>query len=312
MRLALNGWFWGQQGTGSGQALHGLVEWLPRVAPQDTRWLVLPTYAPAVDDVPGWQVIRVATPFDRVQADLAKVWFEQISFPHLCRRLRVDVAHIPYWASPWWQPCRVVVTIHDLIPLLLPEYRGSWLARLYTALVSHTARRAQVILTDSEASRRDIIQHLGVSPQRVRTVYLAVGDDYMRPRTEEELARARARYALPPRFLLYFAGFDVRKNASRILAAYARLVRAGRHDNVPLVMAGRLPDRDTPFTPDPRRLARELGIAGWVHFPGWIAEEDKPALYALAEATLFVPTYEGFGLPALEALAAMERVTSNE
>ncbi len=304
MRIALNGWFWGQTGTGSGQVLHGLVRWLPRVSPDDARWLILPRQVPTVADIPGWQIVCAATPFDLLQGDLAKVWFEQIAFPLACRRLHIDVAHVPYWGSPWWRPCRLVVTVHDLIPLLLPEYRGGLLQRLYTALVARTARHAHLILTDSEASRRDLIRHLSVPPERVHTVYLAADERYSRPLTVEELERVRTRYALPQRFILYFAGFDVRKNVQRTLAAYALLVRQGRHRDVPLVIAGRLPARDTPFMPDPRRLARELGIEAWVRFPGWIAEEDKPALYALAEVFLFIPTYEGFGLPALEAMGA--------
>ncbi len=302
MRIALNGWFWGRADTGSGQVLHGLLRWLPRVSPGDTRWLIVPHHAPEEETPPGWRIARVATPFDRLQVDLAKVWFEQIAFPRACQRLQAEVAHVPYWGSPWWCPCPVIVTIHDLIPLLLPAYRGRLLSRLYTALVARTARRARLILTDSEASRRDIIRHLGIPPHQVRTIHLAADERYARPPTLAALQRVQRRYALPQRFILYLGGFDVRKNVPRLLQAYAQLVHQGRHRGVSLVIAGRLPSRDTPFTPDPRRLARELGIEAWVHFPGWIAEEDKPALYALAEVFVFVSTYEGFGLPALEAM----------
>jgi glycosyltransferase involved in cell wall biosynthesis len=305
VRIALNGWFWGQTDTGSGQVLHGLVRWLPRVSANDSRWLLVPARASTTANVPGWQVARLATPLDHLHADLAKVWFEQIAFPLACHRLGVDVAHIPYWGSPWWRPCRIVVTVHDLIPLLVPEYRGGLLQRLYTALVAHTARRAHLILADSEASRQDIIHHLHVPPEQVRTIYLAADEQYTCPLTAEDLQRVRARYALPDHFILYFAGFDVRKNVQRVLEAYAHLVQQGRHHGVPLVIAGRLPLHDTPFTPDPRRIACELGIADWVYYPGRIAEEDKPALYALADVFVFVPTYEGFGLPALEAMTTI-------
>jgi glycosyltransferase involved in cell wall biosynthesis len=310
VRIALNGWFWGQRGTGSGQVLHGLVEWLPRVSADDSRWLALPSNAPEAPEMPGWAVVRLPTPFDGRQLDLAKVWFEQVAFPALCRRLRIDVAHVPYWGSPWWRPCRIVVTVHDLIPLLVPEYRGGSLPRLYTALVTHTARRAHLIVTDSDASREDIIRHLGVPPARVRTIYLAADERYEMPVTAADVQRVRERYAPPPRFILYFAGFDVRKNVERTLTAYARLVEEGRDRGTPLVVAGRLPAHDSALTPDPRRIARELGIVERVHFPGWIVEEDKPALYALAEVFVFVPTYEGFGLPALEAMATPEYLPS--
>lgn len=302
MRIALNGWFWDQPGTGSGQVLHGLVRWLPRVS-DDDRWLIVPSRIAIAAEPAGWRVLRLDTPFDRRWPNLAKVWFEQIAFPLACRRIGAQVAHIPYWGSPWWRPCKIVVTVHDLIPLLLPEYRGGPLQRVYTALVARTARRAHLLLTDSDASRQDILAHLRVEPDRVRTVPLAVDEAVRVPVTAEDVDRVRSRYNLPPRYLLYFGGFDVRKNVPRLLEAYARLVQAGRHRGVPLVIAGRLPREDTSFTPDPVRIARELGVEQWVYFTGWVADEDKAALYALAEALVFVPTYEGFGLPALEAMS---------
>ena len=166
----------------------------------------------------------IATPFDRLNTNLAKLWFEQVTFPRACRRLRADVAFVPYWGSPWWQPCPVVVTVHDLIPLLLPLYRGGMLQRAYTALVSRTARRAAAVLTDSEASKRDIIAHLGIPADRVHAIHLAADPRY-RPVTDpDELTRIRAKYGLPDGpFLLYLGGFDARKNVGRMIEAYARM-----------------------------------------------------------------------------------------
>ncbi len=244
----------------------------------------------------------VRTPFDRLNPDLAKLWFEQIAFPLACRRLQADVAFVPYWGSPWWSPCPVVVTVHDLIPLLLPQYRGGLLQRAYTWLVSRTARRAAAVLTDSEASRRDIVAHLGIPPDRVHAIHLAADPRY-RPVTDPaELARVRAKYNLPDEpFLLYLGGFDVRKNVVRMIEAYARAV-SRQPSAVGLVIAGRLPERDTPFAPDPRPVVARLGLADRVHFTGPVDEVDKPALYTLALATVFVSEYEGFGLPVLEAM----------
>ncbi|NIV39871.1 MAG: glycosyltransferase, partial [Anaerolineae bacterium] len=75
-------------------------------------------------------------------------------------------------------------------------------------------------------------------------------------------------------------------------------------EGCPLVIAGRLPERDGPFTPDPRRLARQQGIdERYVRFIGFVDETDKPALYRGAMAFVFPSRYEGFGLPPLEALA---------
>ena len=354
MRIVVNGWFRDQLATGSGQYLAALTEWLPRVGAGHEYILVEPagrriansntqhaTHDPQPILPDDWHLEEVRTPFDRLSPNLAKLWFEQVTFPRLCRRLRADVAFVPYWGSPWWRPCPVVVTIHDLIPLLLPLYRGGPLQRAYTWLVSRTAQRAHAVLTDSEASRRDIIAHLGIPPERVNAIYLAANRRY-RPVTDPaELARVRAKYDLPDEpFLLYLGGFDARKNVVRMIEAYAlmvgRMKRAGL--SIPrLVIAGKLPETDTAFAPDPRRVKafprppnfREdnhtprtkgnstppgLGTEGLfsrqtaqgtgdlVQFTGWVDEADKPMLYSLALGALFVSEYEGFGLPVLEAM----------
>jgi len=125
-----------------------------------------------------------------------------------------------------WRPCPVIVTVHDLIPLLLPLYRGGPLQRAYTWLVSRTARRADAVLTDSAASKRDIVAHLGIGPERVHAIHLAADPRY-RPVTDPaELARVRAKYGLPAEpFLLYLGGFDARKNVVRMIEAYGRVIR---------------------------------------------------------------------------------------
>ena len=80
--------------------------------------------------------------------------------PRAARAYEADVLHVPYWAPPLRSSMPIVVTIHDIIPLMLPQYRGGPLVRAYTQLVSAAARGATLILTDSDASRSDIVEHL--------------------------------------------------------------------------------------------------------------------------------------------------------
>jgi glycosyltransferase involved in cell wall biosynthesis len=215
------------------------------------------------------------------------------------------VIHVPYWASPLFPPAPTVVTVHDLIPLLLPAYGGGVVGRLYTRLVALSARRAARVLTDSQASRQDIVRYLKLDPGRVQTVYLAAHDRYQPLSDPQELTRVGHKYDLSPRYLLYLGGFDVRKNVINILRAWARLAHSSTSppSEARLVVAGQLPSQDSTFAPDPRRAARELGVAEQVQFTGWVDEEDKPALYSGAVAFLFPSHYEGFGLPPLEAMS---------
>jgi glycosyltransferase involved in cell wall biosynthesis len=303
MRVAINAWFWNSPTTGSGQYTRCLVERLAEIAP-DLEIVVIAPGEETPDDkwqIPSIQHQPIANRY-RLPEKLYKVWFEQIAFPRVCRQLEADLAHVPYWAPPLRPSIATITTIHDLIPLLLPEYRGGPPARLYTALVGRAARNATLALTDSEASRHDIMTHLGLPAERVRAIYLAAGEQYTPTPYPGETA-IRAQYELPERYVLYLGPFDVRKNITATLAAYHQAAPV-IGETCPLVIAGRLPETDTPFAPDPRRLAREQGLdEQYVHFVGFVDEADAPAIYRGATALIWPSRYEGFGLPPLEAMA---------
>jgi glycosyltransferase involved in cell wall biosynthesis len=303
MRIAINAWFIDRPTTGSGQYLtHLLDEYAARYSVHTFLLCGHSHHEPSVrlahrPDHVEWRTL--STPFDRVHRHLAKLWFEQVAFPRASHRWGAELIHVPYWASPLCAPLPVVVTIHDLIPLLLPAYQGGTLGRWYTRLVALTARRAAHVLTDSEAARQDIARYLHIPSARVQTVHLAADDRFGPVDDPRERDQARTKYALPDQYYLYLGGFDLRKNVPAIVDAYARLDRP----EIDLVIAGKLPDRDTAFFPDPRRIARERGISDRVHFVGWVDEQDKPALYTEATAFIFPSHYEGFGLPPLEAMS---------
>jgi glycosyltransferase involved in cell wall biosynthesis len=183
--------------------------------------------------------------------------------------------------------------------------------RLYTSLVAAAAPQAKIILADSEASRRDILKKLGLPAEQVRVVYLAPAPQFQPAETWQQLVELKKKYHLPENFVLYLGGYDTRKNVKALLHAYT-WVSATLGEQYPLVLAGRLPESDTAFFPDPLRIARELGIEEFVITPGWIAEEDKPLLYAAATVFVYPSRYEGFGLPVLEAMACgVPVVTTN-
>jgi len=316
VRIAINAWFLNQSGTGSGQYLQNLMRLMPAIAPEHQFLLVAPPDCFAFY-IPGPRVEMWPTHLPARASRIDKVLFEQVTFPRICRRWGADLAHVPYWGSPLWTPVPTVVTIHDLIPLLLPAYRGNLLVRLYTRLVSASARQAALVITDSQASQRDIKEHLGLPPQRLRCVYLAAGEQFSpEPTPDDEVVRLS--YDLPDgsnpgepsRYILYLAGHDVRKNVAALVEAFATIARAD--DDVALAIGGKLPQRDDPLFFDPRPLVQALGLAGDVRLIGWVDEDDKAALYRGAACAAFPSHYEGFGLPVLEALGCgTPLVTSN-
>jgi len=302
LRVAVNAWFLDEPGSGSGQYLQGLLGGLAALGGQEDLPHLLLVAPPDArrPGLPGLSVEWWSPPAGPWRSNAGKVAFEQVAFPRACRRWGADVAHVPYWGSPLWPPVPTLVTVHDLIPLLLPAYRGGPLVRLYTWLASASARRAALVLTDSLASKADIEAHLHMPGGRVRAIYLAV-DGRFSPRPDAQDAAVRRHYRLPHRYVLYLGPHDVRKNVAGLLAAFQIVAEADA--DVQLVVGGRLPEASTLPLYDPRPLARSLGIDGEVTFTGWVAEEHKPAFYRGAACAAFPSRYEGFGLPALEALA---------
>lgn len=301
LQIAINGWFVGQPAAGSGQYIHYLLSYLPRLPAAPRLTLLLPPGVVA-PDYPGVEVVQVGVPPG--PAALRKLWWEQAGVPAAARACAADVLWVPYWAAPWWQPLPVCVTVHDLIPRLLPAYRGGVLQRAYTALVSASARRAAAVIAVSHAAKRDIVAHLDIAPARVHVVHHGPNTPCAPATDAAARAAVAQRYGLPARYFLYLGGFDVRKNVESVLRAYARYLAQGGDSTVRLVLAGQLPTRDRAFMPDPRRQAARLGLGDAVHYCGFVADEDKPALYAGAVAFLFPSRYEGFGMPVLEAMAA--------
>ncbi len=304
-RLLINGWFWGRTDTGSGQYLHGLIWELYKALPE---WQLIILTPPIYGDYrlpappPTVQKIRAPLPAWAINAQLVKLAWEQRVFPRWARCLHADVAFVPYWAPPITSPTPVVVTIHDMIPMILDEYASGRLAKAYTWLVSRSARQAQAILTVSQSAANDIVRLLTVPPDKVHVTYESLGTPHAPVTDHEELAAVRAHYDLPERYLFYLGGFDPRKNVPLMLQAYAH-ARTLQPDLPPLVIAGRLPEpRDRWFT-DPRPIIQQLGLEAHTRILGFVPDKHKPALYTMAELFLFPSRYEGFGMPPLEAMA---------
>lgn len=242
-------------------------------------------------------------------SSLAKLYFEQISLPGGTARA-ADVLHYPYWAAPLRSALPTVVTVHDLIPLLLKPYRGSLLARAYTALVTAAARRATMLIVDSVSSQKDVIAHLRVPPERIRVIYLAASKAFQPASHAGVPAAVCQKYGLDAPFVFYVGGLDRRKNVQRLIAAYAKASPSLPCGHL-LAIAGDVHRRGALF-PDLPVVAHDLGIGHAVRFLGVVPDDDLPALYQAASAVAFPSSYEGFGLSPLEALACAAPVLCSD
>jgi glycosyltransferase involved in cell wall biosynthesis len=240
-----------------------------------------------------------------------RLWWEQVGVLQRSRTERIELLHVPYFAPPLIQPVPTVVTIHDVIPLILPEYRQRMVNRLYNGLVAAGARRAAAVIAVSECSKRDIVQTLDIPASRVHVIPNGVGAAYQRVTDPQRIDKLAARYGTGFDYVLYCAsGFDVRKNVGRLLEAYAGLPSELRQRHR-LVLAGQPRFPGHPLYPDPYGPIAELGISGQVTITGEMTEAELAVLYSGAALFVFPSLYEGFGIPVLEAMACGAPVISS-
>ena len=298
MEVAVNGYFLNVHHTGSGQYAYHLLRALEKRG--DLRLTVHVPYF-SRDTMRPVGGIQAHAPLAGMlgAGNLAKLWWEQITWPRQTAKVGAGVVgHVPYFAPPHNHRFPLVATVHDLIPVVLPAYRGNVLVRLYTSLVMAAAHKADAIITDSEAAKRDVIERLNLDESAVHVVYLAADTRFSPDIAAEDVKAVRRRYDLPERFLFYLGGLDVRKNLGILFSALSRLP-----EDVILVIAGRTRHGKAALFPDWVSQATASDIGHRVRFLGGVPEADKPLLYRAATAFVFPSRYEGFGLDPLEAMA---------
>jgi glycosyltransferase involved in cell wall biosynthesis len=224
--------------------------------------------------------------------------FERIALSVEIAPLGLDLLHSPDFIPPAFGARRYLITVHDLTFLHYPEFQTAESRAYYNGHIRRAVQQAAHILADSEATRADLCDLLGVPPAKVTVHLLGVSEVY-RPLTPEAIQPTLARLGLPQGGYFLFVGtFEPRKNLPGLLAAYA-LLRARCPDVPPLVIAGRRGWLyETIF-----QNAQALGLgksAIWIENPSF---SDMPALYNGAVALVLPSHYEGFGFPPLEAMA---------
>ncbi|MGF6261519.1 glycosyltransferase involved in cell wall biosynthesis [Paraburkholderia youngii] len=192
-------------------------------------------------------------------------------------------------------------TLHDLVPFY---YEDLYLAdpgirKWYTEKIEY-AKASDLIIADSHATRNDILEKLKISPSKVFTIELGYdsADFNTTPLSDEEEAYITDKYKLRRPFIFYVGGNDSHKNVDRFVTAYSRLPATLR-DSIDLVIGGSAFPENQRFI----NQLEKLGIASQTRLTGFIADEDLPKLYKLCKMFVFPSTHEGFGLPALEAMA---------
>lgn len=193
----------------------------------------------------------------------------------------------------------VVATVHDLIPMLFPDkYLRSEEARVAYEQGLERLKSCDLLLTDSENTRQDVIKHLQIAPERVKAAFYAVSD-YFCCREVRDADKLLARYGIKGRFVMYTGGADWRKNTEGLVEAWAKLSPLVRRTRQLVIVCA----ADAAYREHLLGLAQACGLhPGELVLTGFVPDEDLVALYNLTELFVFPSLYEGFGLPILEAM----------
>jgi len=223
-------------------------------------------------------------------------------------RLRLDLYHATHYVLPLATPTRVVVTVHDIIHLLYPQFLPNRIAFFYAQkMMRRSLSRADRVITVSENTRSDLMEYFGVDGSGLEVIYNGVDEAFRQKLSEDDLDRWLRQLGIRRPYLLFVGNPKPHKNLDRVIQAYARARQLAEFD-APLVCVG---DR-TAAQFKLRQRAEQLGVGDDVRLLGHVAQEALPALYQGATLFLYPTLYEGFGLPVVEAMASGTPVlTSN-
>ncbi len=229
---------------------------------------------------------------------LRNMTWKQVWLPAVALREKADMLLCMDPIGPLACPTRLGLILYDLIFLTTGAQSDAW-TRYWRAMVPRCARKADLILTLSQASKAEITARLGVPPEKIVVFHTGVSDHFRPPAGDEaERKMLRRAQGLPESYVLTVGAHDPRRNVKTLLAAFRGLRARGAFPQKLVVVGPK-----TPFFPEVLRAARSLGLEHEVLFLDYVPNESLPSYYGLADLYVYPSSEEGFGLTPLEAMA---------
>lgn len=224
-----------------------------------------------------------------LHSELLLSYWTSFQVARYIQKIKPSLVHYTKAAIPYFNHIPTVVTIYDIIPVLFPETQSPLRRMYWPYVLEHAAQHADHIMTISQRSKRDIMEHFSVPEDKITVTPLAVDLKHFHPSTRS------ARSGQEP-YILFVGTRDSRKNISSLIRAFARIADAIPHN---LIIAGKRAKKDD----DSKRIAVQLHLEDRVEFRENVSYDELPALYSGADIFVWPSLYEGWGFPPQEAMA---------
>ena len=291
MRIGIDGIPLATPKTGIGHYTFELAHSLAEIAPEDEFEII----APVALNTPPTHLPNIRTVLGRTGA-LRKRWWT-IGLPLHVLENRLPLFHGTNYMIPLWQRCLTIVTIHDLSLLLHSDTHREDLVRRAKKRLPTMTRIASHILTDSEAVKKEICEHLAVNPERITAVPLAARRMFS-PVPLDKTLETRSRLGVEDDFILFVGTVEPRKNLITLVRAFDELIRTTEL-RPQLVVAG----QKGWLSEDLYAYVEQSELKNRILFTGYVTDADLASLYSSCKVSVYPSLYEGFGLPPLEAMA---------
>lgn len=295
MKIGIDGraakWY---RGTGIGNYTYQIINSLNSLDQLSNYLLFMPDNCST--DI---QFNRNFTVRNITENDSSSFW-DEVNIPNILHDNEVEIYHVPQngIGLPLDKPCKMIITLHDIIPYRMPETVGPNYLKIFLKQIPQIIPLCDGIITVSKFSKEDIMREFNFPGDKIFVTHLAPESIY-KPRDKRKSKQLiKDLYGIDGDFILYIGGFSPRKNIMGLIESFSKIFKSYKR-NIKLVIAGKKGISYELY----RQRTEQLSISENVIFPGFIAMEHLPYLYSASELFVYPSFYEGFGLPPVEAMA---------